>query len=223
MYCPACRAEYRQGIFRCADCDVTLVHQLDDAAPRYSYAAPEESATPEPEARAFRAVVLWRGNDPVGYTALVQALHEAHIPNFNRFVAGQQLEPPLQHLFDIYVLERDLEEAQEVAREVFADAASGARNPADYLVPDELLAEGGEPDAGEPGVEDIGAEDSFPVVWTGVNQWLAESLHAALFERAIPSRQINDTAGVMHIFVRAADVARAGEIVRRIAAGQPPR
>jgi hypothetical protein len=223
MFCPVCRAEYRQGNFRCADCDVTLVHQLDDAPPQFSSVSPEEFAAPEPEARGFRAVALWRGNDSVAYTALVQALHEAHIPNFNRFVAGQQLEPPLQHLFDIYVLERDLEEAQEVAREVLAAAASEARNPADYLVPDELLAEGGEPDAGEPGVEDIGNDDSFPVVWTGVNQWLAESLHAALFEQAIPSRQLNDTAGVMHIFVRAADLVRAGEIVRRTVEGLPPR
>lgn len=221
MFCPVCRAEYRQGIFRCADCDVTLVHQIDDAAPPEYFQSPEYIEA-EPE-RGFRAVALWRGNDPVVYTALVGALHEAHIPNFNRFLTQHQELAVEQHLYDIFVLERDLAEAQEVAREVLADAASGARHSADYRVPEELFADGAEPDAGEPGVEDIGNDDSFPVVWTGVNQWLAESLHAALFEQAIPSRQINDTAGVMHIIVRAGDFARAGEIVRRVAEGRSPR
>jgi hypothetical protein len=221
MFCPACRAEYREGIFRCADCDVTLVHQLDDTAPEEFYGPPEYAAA-EPK-RSFRTVALWRGNDPVAYTALVQALHEAHIPNFNRFLTQHQELVAEQHLYDVFVLERDLAEAEEIAREVLADAASGARNPADYDVPEELLASDAVPDTGEAGVEDIGNDDSFPVVWTGVNQWLAESLHAALFEQAIPSRQLNDTAGVMHIFVRAADLARAGDIVRRIVEGKPPR
>ena len=28
MFCPQCRAEYRQGFFRCSDCDIPLVDQL---------------------------------------------------------------------------------------------------------------------------------------------------------------------------------------------------
>ncbi len=28
MFCPNCKAEYRQGIHRCPDCDVTLVQEL---------------------------------------------------------------------------------------------------------------------------------------------------------------------------------------------------
>jgi hypothetical protein len=28
MYCPRCKAEYREGISRCADCDVKLVPKL---------------------------------------------------------------------------------------------------------------------------------------------------------------------------------------------------
>lgn len=224
MFCPVCRAEYRQGIFRCADCDVTLVHQLDAATGFALDAAGDFRAPGTP---GFRTVALWRGSDPVVYTVLVGALHEAHIPNFNRFLTQHPELAAPQHLYDIYVLERDLAEAEEVAREVLAGAASGARDPADYLVPEELFAGEAEAepasDRGEPGVEDIGNDDSFPVVWTGVNQRLAESLHAALGAQAIPSRQINDTAGVMHIFVRATDVARAGEIVRRIAEGNLAR
>src|SRR5881296_802599 len=28
MFCPQCRAEYREGFFRCPDCDIPLVDQL---------------------------------------------------------------------------------------------------------------------------------------------------------------------------------------------------
>jgi hypothetical protein len=35
MYCPKCKAEYRDGFYKCSDCDIALVHEL-----------PEE---PEPE------------------------------------------------------------------------------------------------------------------------------------------------------------------------------
>ena len=28
MFCPKCRAEYREGFFRCCDCDIPLVDQL---------------------------------------------------------------------------------------------------------------------------------------------------------------------------------------------------
>jgi hypothetical protein len=28
MFCPKCRAEYREGFFRCSDCDIPLVDQL---------------------------------------------------------------------------------------------------------------------------------------------------------------------------------------------------
>ena len=29
MYCPVCRAEYREGFFECTDCDVNLVEELE--------------------------------------------------------------------------------------------------------------------------------------------------------------------------------------------------
>ena len=29
MYCPICRAEYREGFFECTDCDVDLVEKLE--------------------------------------------------------------------------------------------------------------------------------------------------------------------------------------------------
>jgi hypothetical protein len=33
MFCPNCRAEYREGIERCPDCEVPLVAELEEAEP----------------------------------------------------------------------------------------------------------------------------------------------------------------------------------------------
>ena len=36
MFCPKCRAEYREGFYKCADCEVDLVHELaSDPEPKY--------------------------------------------------------------------------------------------------------------------------------------------------------------------------------------------
>ena len=33
MYCPQCRAEYRDGFYRCSDCQIPLVNELPPAEP----------------------------------------------------------------------------------------------------------------------------------------------------------------------------------------------
>jgi hypothetical protein len=37
MYCPSCRAEFREGFFRCEDCDVALVEVLPEEAGKPGY------------------------------------------------------------------------------------------------------------------------------------------------------------------------------------------
>ncbi len=41
MYCPSCRAEFREGFFRCEDCDVKLVEVLpeEEKPPGYTQIA----------------------------------------------------------------------------------------------------------------------------------------------------------------------------------------
>ncbi len=37
MYCPSCRAEFREGFFRCEDCDVALVETLPEERVKPGY------------------------------------------------------------------------------------------------------------------------------------------------------------------------------------------
>lgn len=37
MYCPVCRAEFREGYSRCADCDIDLVEILPDEVAKPGY------------------------------------------------------------------------------------------------------------------------------------------------------------------------------------------
>jgi hypothetical protein len=48
MYCPQCQSEYREGIVRCSDCDVALVHELTDEPEHLGNLMPlAEESSPE--------------------------------------------------------------------------------------------------------------------------------------------------------------------------------
>jgi hypothetical protein len=61
MFCPLCKAEYRDGPEQCSDCVINLVQNRHDA-------------------EALRVVVLWEG-DLARFNAIVGALLDARIPN----------------------------------------------------------------------------------------------------------------------------------------------
>ncbi len=63
MFCPLCKAEYREGFFRCADCGVDLVAALDQEEP------PEE----EP------SEVVWCGSEPVALSNVQRLLENAKL------------------------------------------------------------------------------------------------------------------------------------------------
>ena len=67
MICPECKAEYRQGFTRCADCDVDLVATYADVA-RHPL---EKKASAVPD--KYREQ-LWRGTDPHFYVELLWSL-----------------------------------------------------------------------------------------------------------------------------------------------------
>jgi len=75
MYCPQCKAEYRQGFTRCTDCDVELVYEPPPSASGPGKAG-ARAENPEDPFCSF-----WRGDDPRIQAELCELLNEEGIPH----------------------------------------------------------------------------------------------------------------------------------------------
>lgn len=78
MYCPQCKAEYRQGFTRCADCDVELVHEAPPGAQGWGATSRPGSEIEDSE-DPFCS--FWRGDDPRIHAELCELLNEEGIPH----------------------------------------------------------------------------------------------------------------------------------------------
>jgi hypothetical protein len=78
MYCPQCKAEYRQGFTRCSDCDVELVHEPPQAAHGLGSTG-EAGSHAEDSDDPFCS--FWRGDDPRIHAELCELLNEEGIPH----------------------------------------------------------------------------------------------------------------------------------------------
>ena len=78
MFCPVCKAEYRPGFARCADCDVDLANTL---APEAFQAI---QAWENPLLSGGYTELLWNGEDPHFYLRLLWAVGRIGIPCLGR-------------------------------------------------------------------------------------------------------------------------------------------
>jgi len=78
MYCPQCKAEYRPGFTRCADCDVDLVCERPPAARGWG-ARGEDGLPAEDSDDPFCS--FWRGDEPRIHAELCELLNEEGIPH----------------------------------------------------------------------------------------------------------------------------------------------
>jgi len=78
MYCPQCKAEYRQGFTRCADCDVELVHEPPPVAHGMGDTG-EAGLHAEDSEDPFCS--FWRGDDPRIHAELCELLTVEGIPH----------------------------------------------------------------------------------------------------------------------------------------------
>lgn len=116
MFCPKCGVEYRPGFKVCSDCGVNLVSNLPVKAK-----APGKSADHAPP------VTVWRGDDPVAFSAALAALEEAGIParelslhdQFTQILAIQPNE------LAIIVHPENAARAEEAIREALTPGPSG--------------------------------------------------------------------------------------------------
>jgi len=113
VFCPVCKAEYREGFTRCAECGAELIDELPPAAP-----AP--GADPEAVVR------LWQGHDPVMFTALCEALVNAGIAHLPRHLTRHQLLYFHQFPYEILVRKEDWAAARDAAAAFLASEPDAA-------------------------------------------------------------------------------------------------
>lgn len=206
MFCPLCKAEYRQGYTRCKDYDVELVWQLNSR----SAALPAECES---------AMLLWSGGDPATFAALIGRLREAHIPlidslSHNPGVATSSPFPSpfdAASSFEVRVRPADLKPAEHILDALLDQEPedldiAAAEGP---VVPEHDLPIDWDP------------ADATTEVWTGDDASFARTLRTCLRENGVPTRTVDDDPGRIHIFVRPEEADHAGKILREITEGTP--
>jgi len=127
MFCPVCKAEYRPGFTRCADCDVELVWELPAAAMlRHADAEPGDD-----EEDPFCS--FWKGDDPRILAELCELLDKEKIPH-----KTVRREDHLFHMsnfsaFQIGIPFSMFERAEAIIKEAYG--SDEAVEPASHLLP----------------------------------------------------------------------------------------
>jgi hypothetical protein len=123
MFCPQCKAEYREGFKHCPECDVDLVLSL----PR----EPEEPAASEDDWQQS-AVVVWQGTDSLLADRIVQILEGAGVELYSqRFVATVVPIPSGRVDYAVWVHRKDEIRARDLIRALLegVEDESGPRAP----------------------------------------------------------------------------------------------
>jgi hypothetical protein len=212
MFCPLCKAEYRQGFTHCADCDVELVYELPAAA-----VVPIVTVDPgNSEEDPFCS--FWKGDDPRVHAELCELFGEQGIPHKTIRRQDHLFNWNTRSAFEIGVPFSQFDRAEAVVK----DAYGGENEPVPEAVRLEL-PEFVEPSESRP-ASDSGRwypEDATVGIWEGHQPELGELLAASLRENHIHAR-IREIAGAHRLFVLPGDETRAREIVREVVEGVPP-
>jgi hypothetical protein len=206
MFCPQCKAEYRQGVAECADCQVPLVASL-----------PEGQEILVDTVSAGTLIPLWEGQDLALHTSLLQELDAASIPYFNKptgvFPGARRGDAfPIQAMtrfgYQVAVLSSNLARARAILEKLVDE------EPGDLELPER----------NEPAKTAHQALEEEPTweVWIGPDDEFASFLQNALRENEILLR-VECVDGESRVFVQPCDAPRAKEILRELNEGSPPR
>ena len=121
MFCPECKAEYRPGFTRCADCDVDLVANFPEANPESS----NRSNLQE----------VWAGDDQQSCVATCLRLKDAGIPYEVAQRKNQFLKADERH-FKIAVPSSYYKHAKELAGRGTLDFRDNPEDQAIMELPD---------------------------------------------------------------------------------------
>jgi hypothetical protein len=230
MICPQCKAEYRPGFTRCADCDVELVND----PPGYALAGMPPAADPgDPNLDPFCS--FWKGQDARVHAELCEVLEQSGIAHKTIFRSDHLFNFSNFPAYEIGVPFSLFEKAEKVVQETYGtdDVEDvGAQELAGLVVqppgripilpetknlaPEDIP---GLPVAGE--TADWFPEDASVSVWSADSLEQGEFLVASLHENGIHCR-LDERGTKAELYVLPHDAARAREIVREVVEGEPP-
>lgn len=219
MFCPKCKAEYRQGFHRCSDCDVELVSELPADEPQRG----QLGNVPSGSLRR-----IWAGDDQSRCVELCEELKANDIPyevaqNVKSYGKGMSVD----WKFELAVSTDDESRAKELLSlpktvvEENSDTIQEDENQALYELP-----------AGDDTPEPANKRDSYLEPWYPEDATvevyskspsnLSSTISLALNENRIRVRVDRHDDGSTKYFVLPEDEARAREIVREVVEGVPP-
>ncbi len=85
MFCPVCKAEYREGFTRCAECDAELVSYPPGEARE------DVGLRDDPDQSA---VVVWQGSDPLLADRLLEVLDEEGMESYSDELLSNAMPVP---------------------------------------------------------------------------------------------------------------------------------
>jgi hypothetical protein len=210
VFCPVCKAEYREGFTKCSDCDVDLVKQLPDLEPG---PAPTNSDAPE---------LLWSGNDSLIASQLGESLEASNIRFENEEVDFGLLRQSGPTVYKVWVTPGDHSAAQAILDETLRflkerEEAEDARKEADSSTAEEFG-----PDAAQEYVPpEFNPDEATTEVWAGSDSDLRDMLTACLGEVGIGC-VVDEPNDKIIIRVEPHSESRAKEIVREVTEQTPP-
>src|SRR5215472_13164108 len=222
MFCPVCRAEYRQGFTRCADCDVELVYELEPQG--------DVAATSELDGREGELRLIWKGHDQATCVLLCRDLMNADISyKVAQISESRSTNMRVSWRYEIGVIASDYERAKQLlgiegdfeeVRDSLDDLAQEDENDeAESVPPDDSP-----PDAqvrNDSYLNPWYPEDATVEIWSQSDEDLSGGIQMALKENLIHCR-LDGQEGIRKVFVMPQDEGRAREIVREVTEGLLP-
>lgn len=225
MFCPQCKAEYRQGFTRCADCDVELVYALPQDSEQQGA---DERGGDFPGGDRDRRLI-WKGNDESECVALCRLLMKADIPyKVAQVPVEAKFKMRVKWRFEIGVPYADSQLAKDLLG-IEGEFTDACYDPAD----EDETEEGSGGDElrvdDTPSVAEVRSdsylkhwypEDATVEIWSQNGDDISRDVAMALKENLIHCR-VDHRDGLYKAFVMSEDEARAREIVREIVEGLP--
>ncbi len=213
MFCPNCKAEYREGFNRCSECGVALVNEL-----------PETEADPQSQIgmKGEPPVILWSGQDPVAFSVVISALDAANIPyrEWQSRDYAASLSQPLALGFygmphwEVRVFARDLESARKTVGAALRPLTLVRNDSDNQELGDEADLASGE-STQPPVASHNGRTAAQAEIWSGTDEGLVQLFRSALLENFIPCWELTASNGDIRLFVSSDEIARAREIIQK--------